>query len=269
MRRIATAIVLLLALWAATFPAPFPVFVAVAALGIAAACWEGYRLLRHRGDRPFSVVGILVSWGLVWAFSGLEPRFEVLLPLLAGIILVPGLAMARRDEPIEMLAATRSTLFPIAFVALPLSFLVGLRAFGEQGKWLLVLLFLVVALGDTMAFYVGSLVGRHRMAPTISPKKTWEGAAGGLVFGVAGSLAFATWIVPEIPLHHAAILGLLLAVAGMVGDLAESMLKRAIGVKDSSNLLPGHGGLLDRTDSLLFTAPILYYYYSYFLQGVW
>jgi phosphatidate cytidylyltransferase len=268
-QRIATAAVLLLILWASIFLAPTWVFVLVASAAAAIACWECYRMLERSGDRPLKTVGILLGCAVVGAASERSVEFGPLVPLVLAILIVPALSMALRDKPKRMLATTRATLFPIAFVALPFSYLVAIHDVHERGRWLLVLLFVIVAVGDTMAFYVGSLLGRRRLAPEISPKKTWEGAVGGVSFAVAGSLAFAEWVVPSIPLIHAAVLGILLATAAIVGDLTESMVKRAVGVKDSSRLLPGHGGMLDRTDSLLFTGPILYYYYVYFLQGVW
>jgi phosphatidate cytidylyltransferase len=105
------------------------------------------------------------------------------------------------------------------------------------------------------------------MAPVVSPKKTWEGAAGGVLGSVAGALVAHAWFFNRLPVGHAVALGVLLCGAGILGDLAESMLKRAAGVKDSSALLPGHGGVLDRVDSLLVAAPVLYYYWGVFLAG--
>jgi phosphatidate cytidylyltransferase len=140
---------------------------------------------------------------------------------------------------------------------------VRLRALPDgAGQNLLLLLFGSVVAADTGAYYTGRALGRHKMAPSISPNKTWEGAVGGLLSGIVGALVIRYGLWPEIALHRAVVAGLLLAAVGILGDLAVSMLKRTSGVKDSSRLIPGHGGVLDRTDSLLFAAPILYYYYS-------
>jgi phosphatidate cytidylyltransferase len=129
------------------------------------------------------------------------------------------------------------------------------------------LLFICVIFGDTTAYYVGTAFGRRRMAPELSPRKSWEGAAGAVVGSTAGALIAHFWFYQKLPLAHALAIGILLGAAGVLGDLAESMIKRACGVKDSSGLLPGHGGVLDRIDGLLFAAPALYLYLNLFLRG--
>ena len=128
--------------------------------------------------------------------------------------------------------------------------------------WRLVMLLATVMASDTVAFFVGSAMGKRKLAPAISPGKTVEGALGGLLGGVAGALAVWAAGLPGVPAWHAAALGAVVAILGMLGDLLESLLKRWAGVKDSGRLLPGHGGMLDRLDSLLFGAPVLYYYFS-------
>jgi phosphatidate cytidylyltransferase len=125
----------------------------------------------------------------------------------------------------------------------------------------LVLLLAIVWLGDTAAYAVGSRWGRRRLAPVLSPKKTWEGAAAGLAASLAGAAAWCGWRLGE-PSAAVVAIGLVTAVAAQAGDLVESMLKRAAGVKDSGQLLPGHGGVLDRLDALLLAAPAL-------LLGLW
>jgi phosphatidate cytidylyltransferase len=115
---------------------------------------------------------------------------------------------------------------------------------------------------DTAAFFVGNAAGRRKLAPAISPGKTVEGALGGLAGGVAAAAAVRALGLPSVPLGHALLLGLGVAALGIVGDLVESLLKRWAGVKDSGTLFPGHGGMLDRLDSVLFGAPALYYYFA-------
>ena len=138
---------------------------------------------------------------------------------------------------------------------------------GEDGEDLLMLLFVCVVLADIAAYYVGRAVGRRRLAPVLSPKKTWAGAVAGVAASMAGALVAQAWFYQRLAPGHALVLGFALGLAAIVGDLAESMVKRSANVKDSSRLLPGHGGLLDRTDSLLFAGPLLFYYYRWFLGG--
>ena len=135
-----------------------------------------------------------------------------------------------------------------------------------QGAWRILLLLAIVMASDTAAFFAGNAWGRHRLAPGISPGKTVEGALGGLLGGVGGALAVRALGLPALPLAHAVVLGVIVAAMGIVGDLDESLLKRWAGVKDSGALFPGHGGMLDRLDSLLFGAPVLYYYFFHVPQ---
>jgi phosphatidate cytidylyltransferase len=113
---------------------------------------------------------------------------------------------------------------------------------------------------DTVAYFCGRAFGRHKLYPEVSPKKTWEGALGGLAGGVLATAGVgSSWLVPELALGTAVLVGIAASAAGQVGDLVESMLKRAFGVKDSGTVLPGHGGMLDRIDALLFVGPLMYY----------
>ncbi len=133
----------------------------------------------------------------------------------------------------------------------------------DEGGWRLVLLLGILVFADSFAFFVGHALGRRRLAPRVSPGKSVEGALGGLVGGVVGAFAVRQLGLPELPPLHTAGLGVAVAAMGIVGDLDESLLKRWAGVKDSGTLFPGHGGMLDRIDSLLFGAPVLYYYFLY------
>ncbi len=149
--------------------------------------------------------------------------------------------------------------FGVFYIAWLLSHLIAIRQFNE-GIVLVFFLFLVTWANDTAAYYSGMRWGRHPMAPVVSPKKTWEGAAGGLLGSIAGAFACRAWFIPSLSTADALWLGLLLGVAAPLGDLCESILKRSAGVKDSGSLIPGHGGILDRIDSLIFTTPAFYYY---------
>lgn len=268
MKRVLTALVLAPLVWVLLrHAAAWPFHIAVAAT-LTAAILESHGIFRARGARPLSVPGTLIAWGVAASFIEL-PWIDVPLamPLTLGTVVVLMLAMALRREPGEMLDAVTSTLFPVLLIGLSLGHLMALRDFGGGlvGRELVFLLFLCVMLGDSAAYYVGSSIGKRRIAPTLSPKKSLEGAIGGIAASVLAALAVRTWFWQDLPLEHALILGVLLAVAGIFGDLAESLFKRAAGVKDASALLPGHGGVLDRIDGLLFAAPVLFYYYRTFL----
>ncbi len=268
MTRLLTASVLIPAAWYLCKRAPFSWFLAAAVILAAIGAWECAAILKLRGSRPFAGFAVSCSLAVVWAFSRQAPHAAALALLTLVAVGAPLLAMWRRATPDEMLDATMTTFFPVLFVGLPFAFVVGLRTIpGENGSDLLLLAMLCVTLSDTAAYYIGSLFGSRALAPVISPKKTWEGALGGVAGSLTGAMIAHLWFFRRLPLGHALTLGVVLSAAGVVGDLAESALKRSAGVKDSSALLPGHGGVLDRIDSLLVAAPILYYYWSLFLAG--
>ncbi len=159
--------------------------------------------------------------------------------------------------------ALAALLFALVFPGLLMGFQVGVRGLGDEG-WgggripaLLVFQYAAVFGGDAAAYLTGRAVGRIPLAPLVSPKKTVEGFLGGIVGGVLLALLLTLWLPIGLPLASAALLAALLAVAGAFGDLAKSLLKRSAGVKDSGTLLPGHGGMLDRLDGLLFSSPLL------------
>jgi phosphatidate cytidylyltransferase len=266
--RVITAAVLLPVLWVAIKMAPPPVFSVLALTFIGAACWECYRMVQRDGIRPFAWLGVAAGLAVVWSFLGFQPRYGAELPLVWLTVLTLVLAMWKGSSPNQMLQTTVVTLFPALFVGLGLAYLVGLRGMpGNDGEDLLMLLFVCVIFADTAAFIFGKAFGKHAMAPVISPNKSWEGALAGVAGSVLAALIAHFWFYQRLALPHALLLGAVLGMAAILGDLAESMVKRSAGVKDSSNLLPGHGGVLDRMDSLLFAGPLLYYYYRWFLQA--
>jgi phosphatidate cytidylyltransferase len=268
MLRIASAALMASIVWMALKLAPVWVFYALAFVMILGACWELYRMLERCGARPFHWLGLLATAAMLWSLLEQAPRFEPCLPLISIAVLAVVMAIWRREDPTQMLRAALHTVFPVVFVGLALGYLIKIRGIpGEDGSDLILLLLICVIFADTAAFYVGSGIGKHRLAPRLSPKKSWEGAIGGLVGSTVGAILAHIWFYQRLPLSHAIALGLVLGAAAILGDLAESLVKRAAGVKDSSNLIPGHGGLLDRADSLLFAGPILYHYYMVFLQG--
>ena len=148
-------------------------------------------------------------------------------------------------------------------VAFPLGFIVRLHGMQTLGPRLLLFLLVVLWVGDTLAYFTGRAIGRHKLAPELSPGKTWEGSAANLLGAVLVGFAGARWIqLPAFhPTFHLVFMAVLANIAGQIGDLTESAYKRSAGVKDSGTLLPGHGGMLDRVDSLIFAAPVVWYYF--------
>ena len=147
----------------------------------------------------------------------------------------------------------------VLYVGLSLGYLLLTRA-QPDGTMLIFFVVLVTWAGDTGAYIAGKSLGRHALAPIVSPKKTYEGLAGGIVLACLAAVVARAWFLPRFSLADCLALGLLLTIAGLIGDLAESAMKRHAGFKDSGALIPGHGGMLDRLDSLLFTGPAFYYY---------
>ncbi len=182
--------------------------------------------------------------------------------LYAVVAVVLALAIGEYRALTPRLDVLRSVLGAALYLVIPLGALAAVRTL-ENGKQALSLLMLTVAVSDTAQYYTGRLFGRRPLAPVISPKKTIEGAIGGLVFGSLTLGVAGMWWLPRVDLSLRVLIGLAVVVLGIAGDLFESALKRAAGVKDSSTLIPGHGGILDRIDALLFAAPVYYVVLKY------
>lgn len=266
MQRLVTAAILVPLLYGAIKWVPATVFHVVAMMAIVGACWECYRMMRACEGSPLVVPGLLATAGIVWSQSGLAPGFGPRFPVVALIALAVPIAMALRPSPERMLRTVVDTVFPVVLIGTMMGYVVALRAIPDpDGEDLVMLLFVCVVLGDTMAYYVGRGLGRRKLAPAISPNKTWEGFVGAMIGAAAGALIAHLWFYQRLPLVHVLPLGLLLGVTGALGDLTESVIKRACKVKDSSALFPGHGGIFDRTDNLLLAPAVLYYYYLWIL----
>jgi phosphatidate cytidylyltransferase len=260
MKRILTALLLIplvvcLVLWGPAYLLA-AVVLAIAELGM----WEFFRLAEGTGAHAVRVPG----YAFAGAFALLSLTDSISAWVLAGGILflmvLCGWEMLSRREPAGFLAAVSSTFLGVFYVAVPLSLLVwvGLR---PGGRWAVLFALVAVWMGDSAAFFVGRAWGRHKLSPHISPGKTWEGSAASLTAAVLVGLVFARFFWKGLAYPEAALLAVVINIAAQIGDLAESALKRSAGVKDSSQLVPGHGGVLDRIDALLFAAPVLWYYW--------
>lgn len=185
---------------------------------------------------------------------------------LVGTLLLLFLLVLFQFDDIKAAASDASTLvLGVVYVPLLLAHLVLLRSTEYGIQWLFLLLVIVMA-GDTAAFYVGSTIGKRRLYPEVSPKKSIEGSLGGLIGSVCGALIAHATFFPELAVVDAIIAAIILGLLGQLGDLFESLLKRCYGVKDSGTIIPGHGGILDRLDSIIFAAPVAYYYVSLLWQ---
>ncbi|HUI07829.1 MAG TPA: phosphatidate cytidylyltransferase [Verrucomicrobiae bacterium] len=245
---------------------------------IARAVWEFYAICEAKGLRAYKVWGVIGAVALIsgsWFVFGMDAYrrpadfpalsydFDIFILLVFAVgVFIRQFPQKLNPQGIETMAVT---LFGLIYVAWLSNFITRVNFATSNGRFWVMYLVVVTKFTDIGAYLVGSALGRHKMIPRISPKKSWEGTVGGLVFAVGGSLLCYFSVTPQLAadgmrLEHALILGVLLGAAAVIGDLAESLIKREANVKDSSTWLPGHGGALDLIDSLLFTAPLLYVY---------
>jgi phosphatidate cytidylyltransferase len=259
-RRVYTVIVLAPLLYAAIRFLPSFVFTCVVVLAGGLALLELYRICLPESHHPLTVaIGLLGSTALIMAPH--EPGL-VIPGLLAALLAVLSVPLVANMPLQDRLKEAAITLTGMLYIGLTLSFLVMTRLL-PQGEWLIFFVLLVTWAGDTGAYYMGTLYGKHALAPRISPKKTVEGLVGGLVSAMIVAYLSRWWFLPDLSGLDCFIVAAILTGAGLWGDLAESVIKRSAGVKDSGGVLPGHGGMLDRLDSLLFAAPAFYYYVTY------
>lgn len=215
-------------------------------------------------DSRLEWAAILIS--LLLPFSFYFHGVEKALPLLpAGLFLLFLVSMWRLSDFRDAFLNAAIKTAGIVYLALPLSFLIAIRDVERGGVWILFLLTIIWA-NDTFAYVTGRLIGRHKLSPMVSPGKTVEGVFGGLAGGVFAALVFRHFGLPEMGVLPAVIFSLVAGGIGVFGDLFESLIKRAAGAKDSGTIVPGHGGVLDRIDSLVFPIPLLYYYLTCFFN---
>jgi len=289
LKRIATAVVLIPIVMLLVLRAPVPVLAVFAAAVALVTVQEFLKLTESYGVQPLRLptyifVGLLfLLLAVTVAETPQVSALKFVLGVCFGAAIAPFVFLTitmRRAQMSGAYPAAAASAFAFAYIALPLAMLVQLRQQWAGAFWLLYLL-LVVWAGDIFAYFVGRSVGRHLMAPRISPKKTWEGAAASLAASlVVGTLLFTYALqissfllrvgliqrrdglfgLEKPELWPIILLTVVLNIAAQLGDLVESLIKRGAGVKDSGNILPGHGGMLDRIDALLFAAPVLWFY---------
>jgi phosphatidate cytidylyltransferase len=296
MKRVLTAVVLIPLVLLAVFRAPLWLFALLVAGIIVLALHEYLAIAEAAGIKPFKWLTYAVSvlplvifcshWLIERAFgvrryAEIPVDYAFFRTLSMVLILAPmilGIPLVFRKELRMGLASSAASVFGVLYVAASLSLLISLRASPTQRILVILVLFSVWA-GDIAAFYVGRGFGKHKLAPVVSPNKTWEGAIASVIGSVAltalvfhfqrqisGLFREGYWLFPypswgrQPSWVHIVLLGILTNVAAQFGDLFESALKRGAGVKDSGTLLPGHGGVLDRIDALLFAIPMVWYY---------
>lgn len=281
--RLISSVVLWAILLAVVFWLPPTALYVFMNIVLAVATWEFYRICEVRGVRTYKVWGTLGTVALIsgsWFVFGMEryrrptdfPALAYEFDILILVVFALGVflrAFPQKDNP-EGIVTMAVTLLGLVYVAWLGNFITRINFSSVHGRYLVMYLVVVTKFTDIGAYLVGSTLGRHKMIPRISPKKTWEGTAGGLLFALVASVLM-VWAMPAtlgasgLTMTHAVVLGLVLGAAAVVGDLAESLVKREAGVKDSGTILPGHGGALDLVDSLLFTGPLLYVYLRLFV----
>ncbi len=234
------------------------------------AVFEFYKLVAASKVPPLTYFGL--AWTLLFILSCnpellsiLKPHFDLnlLIPLLlTSAVILPLIWLLLRPQKERAFASWAWTIAGILYVGWLLSYLVALRGVDDGRNWLFLALFITFA-SDTSAFFVGRALGKHHLAPRVSPGKTWEGAIAGVVGAIIVSLLFTLRTPLQAPFDYwwqAILLGIAVSIFGQLGDLVESLFKRNMGVKESGKSIPGHGGFLDRIDSVAFAGIVVYYY---------
>jgi len=226
---------------------------------------EFYNLVEIKGFHPAFIIGNLATF-VFMTFAQVmlkHPDWEASAAAFFTAAVIVTMFSGIFHRKLRSIGNIAVTIMGIIYVGWLFSYLVLLRAMSNYGKYLFFLLAVIWA-GDVTAYLVGKFIGRTKLEPNISPKKTVEGALAGFAVSLLVAVLFGYYLI-HINIIHSAILGVLIAITSQMSDLVESIIKRDVGAKDSSRLLPGHGGVLDRMDSFILSAPIIYYYISWFI----
>jgi phosphatidate cytidylyltransferase len=256
LKRVASTVVLLPLFLLVVVKAPGWIFNTLVVLASAGALWELTRMLQ-RAERPIYRRLAVVAGTAVTAAFAVRTAEPFTLPALAVVLAVGAILAAPVWRGSISSEATATTLLAVMYIGWLLGYGILLHD-APRGDDLMLFLVGVTWVGETTAYLVGSTIGRHKLS-VVSPRKTVEGAVGQVVASVLMALVLRAWLLPSCGPGVAVAAGTLLGITGQVGDLAESVIKRSVGTKESGGLIPGHGGVLDRIDSLLFNLPAFYY----------
>ena len=263
-RRWLTALIILPILLLVLFKGGHPLFILLILVVNGLAQWEFLGMFQEEADPFRRVKSIILGTILLLSFGTVQRAGQICNPtgvlfVLVGILFVLFLFyLIAYGHLVDLTRDLMINVLALLYIPLLLGHFIWLRHL-NNGHWWVFWLLMVIMAGDTGAFYCGRAFGKTKLYPAVSPGKTWAGAVGGTAAGVGVGAAVAHWALPWESLPVMIGLALVLAIVGLLGDLFESMLKRQAEVKDTSGLLPGHGGMLDRLDSLLFAAPVVVY----------
>jgi phosphatidate cytidylyltransferase len=243
-------------------------FAALIAVACALALWEYFAISFisfERRPHPAMVVGFFTALLMTTAAHvfGIE---MVVVALALNLFLSAVVFLAFFKTTTHIIESMRVQVQGCVYISLALSLLILIRKGPEGMVWIFFLLAIIFA-GDVSAYYFGTYLGRHKLSPSVSPGKTWEGAAGGILANIAVGAIFKVFFFAHLPWMLCLLFFVGIGAAGQIGDLFESAMKRMSGVKDSGFILPGHGGILDRIDALLFAAPVMYFFVIYVEKG--
>jgi phosphatidate cytidylyltransferase len=258
LQRWLTGIVLAIALLLVIFLGPLELLAAVITLCIIGGVWEYNDIVFGHGFLKEKIESLIFAVLIPWVvFFG---NAQLLVALFTfAIMLVFIIFLWKVDETSFDVSTVAKVIFGMVYIPLLASHFILLRKLDSGIYWILLVLVIGI-IGDTVALYVGKSLGKRKLLPLVSPGKTVEGTIGLILGGTIAACIFGYFLIPRISIVHFLILGLVGSIIGQLGDLCESAIKRNYGRKDASSLLPGHGGLMDRMDSLIFLAPFVYYY---------
>lgn len=231
------------------------------------ALWEYFRIVLNKDQKitaiSFQILTLFTGSAVLW--SAYFHSFNIVLHIIVlNVVISTLISLPKFKSDSSVWEIVFKQVVGIIYIPLFLSYIILIRN-GDNGVLWIFLLLIVVFMGDTAAYYLGSYFGQHKLCPAVSPNKTIEGALGGLAAGLGSGALIKTFYLPLLPWGLSLLFFLSIGIAGQVGDLFESQIKRVAHIKDSGSILPGHGGVLDRIDALLFAAPVAYIFKEYLL----